>query len=121
MGPHTRPGSGVRITSRDLARFGYLMLHGGVWGEDQLVPQEWLEIATCTSQTLNDRYGLTWWVNTHGSLWRSAPRDAFAAMGFAGNKCYVIPSLDLVVVRIADGPMPWNDEPFVRLIVESML
>ena len=121
IGPHTRPGSGVNITSRDLARFGYLMLNGGSWKGRQLVPAEWLRLATRSSQEIDDRYGYSWWVNTHGSMWDAAPRDAFAAMGFAGNKCYVIPSLDLVVVRIADGPMPWNDGPFIEKIIDAML
>ena len=121
LGPHTGPGGGVRITPRDLARFGYLMLKNGAWKDRQLVPREWIEIATRSSQEVDRRYGYTWWVNTHGLLWDTAPRDAFAAMGFAGNKCYVVPSLDLVVVRSADGPMPWDDGPFVRLVIEAMI
>ena len=120
VGPHTLPGSGIRVTARDLARFGYLMLKAGRWADRQIVPPGWLEMATRSSQSLDDRYGYTWWVNTHLSLWEDAPRDAYAAMGFAGNKCYVFPSLELVVVRIADGPMPWDDTPFVRILMAGM-
>ena len=85
------------------------------------MPRQWIETATRSSQLLNQNYGHTWWVNTVGTMWDGSPRDAFDAMGFGGNKCYVIPSRDLVVVRIADGPMPWNDTPFLRKIVEAML
>jgi len=120
IGPHTLPGSGVRTTARDFARFGYLLLRGGEWAGRQLVPRRWIEEATRSSQEIDDRHGYTWWVNTNLSMWKTAPRDAFAAMGFAGNKCYVVPSLDLVVVRIADGPMSWDDAPFVKKIIRAL-
>lgn len=121
IGPHTLPNSGMHIMARDLARFGYLALNEGVWMGRQLVPRLWMEVATRTSQSLNKNYGYTWWVNTHGTLWPGVPRDTFAAMGFKSNKCYVIPSLDLVVVRIGDGPWPWDEGPFLRKIVASVL
>ena len=121
IGPHTFPNSGIHITARDLARFGYLTLNQGAWTGHQLVPEPWMEIATRTSQSLNKNYGYTWWVNTYGSLWPGVPRDTFAAMGFKSNKCYVIPSLDLVIVRIGDGPWPWVEGPFLRRIVSSII
>ena len=121
IGPHTLPNGGMHITARDLARFGYLALNEGVWTGRQLVSRSWMKMATRTSQSLNKNYGYTWWVNTHGTLWSGVPNDAFAAMGFKSNKCYVIPSLNLVVVRIGDGPWPWDEGPFLRRIVSSVL
>jgi CubicO group peptidase (beta-lactamase class C family) len=103
-GIHTMPFSGVHVTARELARFGYLMLRGGRWAGRELVPAWWLELCTRTSQPMNPRYGLTWWVNTAGTLWPMAPRDAFSALGYNMNMCAVIPSLDLVVVRTGLGP-----------------
>ena len=104
IGVHTMPFSGVHITARDFARFGYLMLRGGAWAGRQLVPAGWIERATTTSQPTNPGYGLTWWTNAAGTLWPGVPRDAFAAMGFNCNLCCAIPSLDLVIVRIGLGP-----------------
>ena len=121
IGPHTIPNSNVQTTARDIARFGYLHLAGGAWAGRPIVPPAWIELATRTSQSLNRDYGLTWWVNTAGSLWPGVPTDAFAAMGYLGNKCYVIPSLDLVVVRIGDGPWPWDDKPFLAQVVASVI
>jgi CubicO group peptidase (beta-lactamase class C family) len=121
IGPHTIPFSNVRTTARDLARFGYLYLAMGSWEGRQIVPREWIELATRTSQSFNRDYGITWWVNTTGSLWPGIPNDAFAAMGYLGNKCYIIPSLDLVIVRTGDGPWPWDDKPFLSLIAASVL
>jgi len=121
IGPHTLPNGGLHITARDLARFGYIVLNHGVWQGRQIVARSWTEKATMTSQSLNRNYGLTWWANTQGTLWRGVPRDAFAAMGFNSNKCYVIRSLDLVVIRVGDGPWPWDDGEFLRRIVDSAL
>ncbi len=104
IGMHTRPYAGVHITAREFARFGYLMLHGGRWAGRQLAPADWIAQATTTSQPLNPGYGLTWWTNAAGELWPGVPRDAFAAMGYNCNLCCVIPSRDLVVVRIGLGP-----------------
>jgi len=87
----------------------------------EIVSGKWREKATQTSQPLNKDYGYTWWVNTQGTLWQGVPKDAFAAMGFNSNKCYVIPSLDLVVVRVGDGPWPWDDSGFLRRVIASAL
>lgn len=106
IGPHTNPHSGLRLTARDFARLGYLLLRGGAWKGEQIVPQWWVELATRKSQDLNPHYGYTFWVNTQGDLWPHVPKDAFAMMGYATNRCYVVPSLDLVVVRLGYGPQP---------------
>ena len=72
----------------------------------QIVPKWWVDLATRSSQELARSYGYGFWVNTDGSLWPGVPKDAFAFMGYATNRCYVIPSLDLVVVRVGYGPQP---------------
>lgn len=45
-------------------------------------------------------------MNTNGDLWPDVPKDAFAFMGYATNRCYVVPSLDLIVVRLGYGSQP---------------
>jgi len=103
VGAHTSPHTRLYISAREMARFGYLMLRGGAWKRNPIVARWWLDLATKPSQTYNPQYGLTWWVNTE-ETWPGVPRDSFAAMGANCNACYVIPSLDLVVVRIGTGP-----------------
>jgi CubicO group peptidase (beta-lactamase class C family) len=123
-GCHTCPFSGIHVTARELARFGYLMLRHGTWEGKSLVPRWWQAEATRTSQTLNQRYGLTWWVNTQGTLWPAAPRDAFSALGYNTSICAVIPSLDLVVVRTGLGPVESAENttpPFFAAIVGSLV
>ena len=106
LGPHTNAHSGLRLSARDFARLGYLLLRGGTWNGKQIVPKWWIDLATKKSQAINPEYGYTFWINTDGQLWPHGPRDAFAFMGYATNRCYVVPSLDLVVVRLGYGPQP---------------
>jgi len=106
LGPHTNAHSGLRLSGRDFARLGYLLLQGGVWQGKQIVPKWWIDLATRSSQNVNPSYGYTFWVNTDGKLWPHVSKDAFAFMGYATNRCYVVPSLDLVVVRLGYGPQP---------------
>jgi len=121
VAPHTSAHTRVNISAREIARFGYLMLHGGVWNGTPLVPSWWLDLATRPSQAHNRCYGLAWWVNREGD-WEGVPRDAFAAMGAHHNVCYIIPSLDLVALRIGAGPEGSVTEPtFIAAVVRSIV
>jgi CubicO group peptidase (beta-lactamase class C family) len=121
IGPHTNAHTGIHLSARELARFGYLMLRKGTWQESQLIAPWWIDCATRSSQSLNPHYGYTWWVNTSGTLWPGVPRDAFAAMGYMCNRCYVVPSLDLVVVRVASGPGAWDEGTLLQKIVAATI
>ncbi len=104
IGRHCNPSGSIYLSARDFARFGYLMLRRGRWQEEQIVPASWLDVATRSSQPHYPVYGLTWWTNHGGTFWPGVPGDAFAAMGFKTNLCCIVPSLDLVVVRLGLGP-----------------
>jgi CubicO group peptidase (beta-lactamase class C family) len=138
LGPHTNSHTGVHISARELARLGYLMLHRGHWGERSVLPAWWVELATQTSQDANPSYGYTWWVNTRDTRWPGIPRDAFAAEGYCCNRCYVIPSLDLVVSRVGTGPASprqsqagsssgaypsddWDEQGFLRSVLAAVI
>jgi CubicO group peptidase (beta-lactamase class C family) len=123
IGRHTTPFSGVHVTARELARFGYLMLRDGAWEGQEIVSPWWLEECTRSSQTDNPGYGLTWWINPRRYLWPGVPEDAFAAMGYNCNLCCIIPSLDLVIVRIGAGPTESTEviaAPFLAAVVQSV-
>lgn len=121
LGPHTCPTSGLHISAREVARFAYLMLRGGVWGRQQVVPRWWVELATRSSQPMNPRYGYTWWVNTDGSHWPALPRDTFALAGYCSNRCYIVPSLDLVVARIGSGPSNWEEQGLLTGVAATIV
>ena len=124
VGRHTCPFSGIHISARELARFGYLMLRGGKWAGKTIVPAWWLDLATRTSQEFNPYYCLTWWANTDATLWEAVPGDAFAALGYNTNLCCIIPSLDLVIVRIGAGPTESTEfiaGPFLAAIASAVI
>jgi CubicO group peptidase (beta-lactamase class C family) len=97
---HTLAYCCLDATSRDLARFGQLYLQDGRWAGEQVVPEEWvadsLEPAETSLADGAELYGYQWWL---GLDEEGLPEDAFAAQGHDGQWIYVVPSLDLVVVR----------------------
>ena len=120
--------AGFVTSAKDLARFGQLMLDSGRRGERLILPdQTYLQASVRPSQTLNPAYGYLWWLNGYPvvsaqggdapSLIPAAPGDLFAAQGALGRKVYVVPSLDLIVVRLGDAPDDdFNQQFWLRLM-----
>jgi CubicO group peptidase (beta-lactamase class C family) len=120
IGPRTNAHTGIHVSAREFARFGYLMLREGRWGAREVVPEWWVHLATQSSQTLNPHYGFTWWVNTAGTRWPGIPTDTFAASGYRSNRLYVIPSLDLVIARAASGPAFWDEGTLLPMVIGAI-
>ncbi len=93
----TRWGGGLWINTRDEARFGYLFLRRGRWGDRQIISEKWVKMATTPGPHGPD-YGYLWWLNTQRKQWPDAPATSFAAVGFGSNTIWVDPDHDLVVV-----------------------
>lgn len=91
-------------TARDWARFGQWFLQDGRWDGAQLLPADWVAGSTQPVRVETEQpYGAHWWLNegTDGGLRMPAvPADAFWASGNEGQQTVVIPSADLVVVRL---------------------
>ena len=104
-------------SARDFARFGYLYLRGGLWDDQQVVPAEWVKRSTQPSQIDNMNYGYLWWLYD----FPGTPTDTFAAMGFQTKRIYVIPSLDIVAVRLGKGSdADWDESAFLKPIVDAV-
>ena len=120
---------GFATTARDLARFGLMILAGGKWGDRTiLADQQYLKEATTTSQGLNPYYGYLWWVNCSANVPKqtprvaTAPKDMFSANGALNRRCFIVPSLQLVVTRLGDQPTAKNngfDRQLWKLIMEA--
>src|SRR6266404_1534138 len=93
----TRWGGGLWISSRDMARFGYLYLRKGNWKGRQIISPNWIRMAT-TPTTIGQDYGYLFWLNTKGRMLPDAPASSFAALGYGSNIIWVDPKDDLVVV-----------------------
>jgi CubicO group peptidase (beta-lactamase class C family) len=119
--------NGVWITSsfdnvyvsnpRSMARFGLLVMNHGVWNQDSLLKdQAYYDAMIHPSQSLNKSYGYLWWLNGQpsfmlptlqivfpGPLSPEAPKDMFAGIGKNGQLVCVVPSLNMVVVRMGES------------------
>jgi CubicO group peptidase (beta-lactamase class C family) len=103
--PHTPGGGDIAMRATDVARFGYLLLHKGKWTDQQLVPAEYVEACGKPSPYQKHApFSLMFEVNADGHV-AGAPRDAFFKSGAGGFGLCVIPSLDLVIYKMAgDDP-----------------
>ena len=90
-------------TPRNWARLGMLYLNDGAWNGARLLPEGWTRfVSTPAPAWADSTYGGMVWVNARG-VW-PLPRDAFAFRGAGGQDAYIVPSLDLVVVRMGHFP-----------------
>jgi len=88
-------GWGLSLTPRDMAKLGYLFLHGGNWDGRRIVSAEWVTEATRTQAEAGAMldYGYQWWVYS--------AHHAYLALGRYGQTIYVLPDLDMIIVTTA--------------------
>lgn len=112
----------LSCSARDMARFGLLVLNGGRWNGTAVLPDSaYLRASLRPATPDNPAYGYLWWLNGQasyripgpyafpslpGPIIPSAPPDLVAALGAGDKKIYVVPSLELVVVRHGDEADP---------------
>lgn len=94
-------------TPRDWAKLGLLYLHRGNWNGEQIFTKDWFNYAITPTNSSNGRYGAQIWLNKGGFL-PDVPRDVFSFNGYQGQRVYICPSKDLVVVRMGLRPMDFN-------------
>lgn len=129
-------------TARSMARFGILNLNQGNWdGTSILSDQEYFNAMTNSSQNHNLAYGYLYWLNGKssfrqpssedefpGSLIPNAPDDLIAGLGLNDQKLYMVPSLDMVIVRMGGasneellGPSSFDNElwELINAVIEN--
>lgn len=120
---------------RSMARYGLLILNKGSWnGTSILTDTAYFRQMVNSSQNLNPAYGYLWWLNGksnfmvpgfqfvfQGSLNPSAPKDMFAALGKNGQILNIVPSQNLIYVRMgnipatSEVPITFNDTIWQKL------
>lgn len=112
--PHTPGGGDIALRSTDALRFAYLLLHQGRWGKQQVVPAEYVTLCSRPSPYQKHApFSLMFEVNADGHL-AGAPKDAYFKSGGGGYGVVVIPSLDLVIYKMA-GSDPQYDPAITGL------
>lgn len=97
-------------SARDWARLGQLLLNKGELNGRRLLSADWVARATAPNESLNDpRYGYQIWLNSGGDelRWPDLPADAFGMTGNRSQRVVVIPSADVVIVRLG-----WSREAY---------
>ncbi len=121
--------------AKDWLRVGILILNKGILNEKRIVSESWIEQMTSSSQ-LNPNYGyLTWLGMEHqerriynikstATGFHSEPyidKDVIYFDGFGGQRVYIIPSQELVIVRTGAIKMDWDDAKLPNIISQGIL
>jgi CubicO group peptidase (beta-lactamase class C family) len=90
--------SGLRLRPRDTAKLGQMLLDHGAWHGKQVVPADWIAAATAPhiGAPLLWFYGYQFWLGRSWAQGREV--DWIEGRGLGGQRLYVVPALDLVVL-----------------------
>lgn len=118
----------------DLLRIGQLVLNKGEWAGEQVVPAEWVEKAILPSPA-NANYGYLIWRGSPYSSVRTYTEEDFFGMphsepyladdlvffdGFGGQRVYIVPSRDLVIVRVGESKFDFDDAILPNRVMEAL-
>lgn len=107
-------------TVRDWAKFGLLYLHKGNWNGTQVLNQSWVDYSVTPTNNSEGVYGAQFWLNT-GGKYPNVPKDMFSCDGYQGQHIFIIPSKDLVIVRMGLTEAPEFDfNQFLKEILSSL-
>ncbi len=113
LGVSSYPSYHFHLSTRDMARVGYLMLRKGKWLGEQVISPEWVDKITSVVTPLNEMnppfrrnaefgYGYMWWI-FQGKANSGAFKGAYTARGSMGQYITVLPTLDMVVAHKTDA------------------
>ena len=111
---------GLVTTARDLLKFGDFILSGGEVGTNHIITDiDFFDDSFTQSQQYNPAYGYLWWLNNsdyfiksntqgEGNLYPYAPRETILAQGAGSRFLAIVPSEELIVIRMGDNPKDSN-------------
>lgn len=92
-------------TARDYARFALLYQNDGLFNGEQILPSGWVDYTKTPASGSNGAYGALFWLN-RGGEYPSAPPDMYSCEGHDGQRIFILPSKDLIVVILGYSPKP---------------
>lgn len=105
----------VHATAQDFAKFGYLYLRRGTWGDRTILSPAWVEAAHDQHVVDPDNghgYSQHWWT------WNADPRTC-AALGYEGQRTIVVPERDAVIVHL--GKWETATQPFLDSVLTRVI
>lgn len=107
-------------TPRDWARYGLLYLNEGNWFGDQIIDTTWVDFSKSIASESGGIYGGHFWHNADHAQFPDVPDDMFSANGFQGQRVWIFPSQDVVVVRMGlAGDDVFDMNKFLSEVLES--
>ena len=121
--PHFEPdmsgspvgSSYLYVTALDYARFGQMYLDDGCFGGERILPEGWVDYTVTPASDSKGGYGAFFWLNRDKSI-AEAPEDLFSCIGHDGQRIFIIPSKELVVVVLGYSNLPDHMIGFARLV-----
>jgi CubicO group peptidase (beta-lactamase class C family) len=105
---HFLGGSHIYATARDFARFGLLYLRDGIWDQQRILPEGWVDFSRTRAPAANNgNHAAHFWINhvpkpDQFVLFPGAPESVFEASGNNGQIVTIVPTHDLLVVRLGE-------------------
>jgi len=105
-------GGGLSAGLRDLGRFGQIMLNGGEWFGEQIIPEAAIESVRAGGNL--DDFAAAGYTDLAGGSYRGQfwilnnDHGAYAARGVHGQTIYIDPTAEMVIVRFASFPIAFN-------------
>ncbi|NEW82965.1 MAG: serine hydrolase [Mariniphaga sp.] len=106
-------------SARDWARFGLLYYNDGVWKGDTILPNGWVSYTRTPAVASKGEYGAQFWLNKSKKL-PDVPEDMYSCNGHRGQRVYIIPSRNLVVVRLGFSEEGFNHNEFLKGILGAI-
>lgn len=122
---HFLGGSHIYATARDLARFGLLYLRDGLWDQHRILPEGWVDFARSRAPVENNgTHGAHFWLNLEPKehqfvLMPGGPSSVFEASGNNGQFVAIVPTHDLLIVRL--GEMQSTDWKALNMGLSKLL
>jgi CubicO group peptidase (beta-lactamase class C family) len=106
-------------TPRDWAKFGLLYLNQGNWYGDQVIDSSWVDFVRTPASDSKGIYGGQFWLNVNHSQYKDCPEEVYSCNGFQGQRVIIVPSYDLVVVRMGlEEPPVFDTNKLLKEILD---
>lgn len=106
-------------SARDWARFGLLYYKDGIWKGDTILPKGWVSYTRTPVVASKGEYGAHFWLNYSKKL-PDVPGDMYSCNGHRGQRIFIIPSRNLVVVRLGFSETGFDHNGFLKGILASI-